>query len=313
MHFPSYSTERIVSDADVTLHYHYTSGFLGVYGNIALCTFLHGAVMCQLVDSLDSANIAGDDGAIDTTDHRETLKAIPVLGIIEASKCFNTLEEASIHLKRPLRQIGNRLHQGYMVIWPSFEYLFCLEDCDARYPYLEDLTITECRGAMASSITTFLSSLINIELSVEHISLIDSLLVYIYQTLDLPLDGCVPQVTHNPIGFVPAYRTEFIGLDPIRNTILRHYPGRCVLPARGFQEADMTELESSGEMRSNGNALLRYLEILGVVDPRKVDEVFYGEVGLERLLKEYLDPDPIIYHYTRCLPFPSWIYDFPNT
>ncbi|KAK2731455.1 hypothetical protein FQN55_004671 [Onygenales sp. PD_40] len=56
---------------DIPMLLHCTAGFLGVYGNIANATFLHGITILQLYDDDELLNVAGDDGIGDSGDDEE--------------------------------------------------------------------------------------------------------------------------------------------------------------------------------------------------------------------------------------------------
>jgi len=300
---PRYSLERVGGSRDLEL-VHSVAGFLGVYGNISMATYLHGAVMLQACHDHESANIAGDDGLIvrEETDH--TVELIATLGLISDEKCYDIEEKGCIHLKRPISLLGTHLIQGRLLAWPSLEHLF-ENRCDPRYPYIQSMSKVERQRVVANSITGFLQALTTYDLSKNYTKLISTYIKRMYARANLPREGNVPQCGNRQLGFVSAYAKRFIGLDPIVNTINRHYRGFAVLPRRGYEQVDLRVCEDPTFL-SGSNALLNYLEILGYLEKKKQNVTVYGEIGLHILTKEYTDPDPSIYEYTIVRPLPPW-------
>jgi hypothetical protein len=137
---------------------HHTAGFLGVYGNIATCTFLHAAVMLQTCTRQDQLNVAGDDGAkVDIVDSAPTFGAIRLLGLIEESKAYFSNMDGCVCLKRPLYQIGDRVVQGMMTIWPNIELL--PGEVDPRYPFIKDMSVKTRKASCVRSMLLFLRML----------------------------------------------------------------------------------------------------------------------------------------------------------
>jgi hypothetical protein len=62
------------------------------------------------------------------------------------------------------------------------------------------------------------------------------------------------------------------------------------------------------QFRCNSSSLLSYLEKLGIVEASKPKEVHFSEIGYRKLLKEYLDPDPVVYEYELVSEFPLWVF-----
>jgi hypothetical protein len=303
---PTYTLPSKYSDPSV-LHYHNVAGFLGVYGNIASATFIHGVVMAMTHDSLDENNVAGDDGLDVTKNVDLTLQIVELMGIVKDDKTFRDSEGCCIHLKRPITRIGNRLLQGQLITWPSLEP--GQENVDSRYPYLKGLTDRERKDAIAGSITAFLRSLEFLPMTQNDLDMVDSYLLYVYQTYGLPKAGCVPQIMGINSSFVPIYEKRFIGLDPIHNTIARSYNDVAKLPRRGKIDHN-TDMFDDDTFECNSTRLLSYLTTLGYLEQEKMDELVFGYDGLQQLLKEYTRPDPCVYRYTVLCKLPNWITDF---
>lgn len=303
---PTYTLPSKYSDSSVT-HYHNIAGFLGVYGNIATATFIHGITMSMLHDNTNENNVAGDDGLESSENVGRSLKLLEALGEISEEKTFRVSEGCCIHLKRPITRIGDRLIPGQLVTWPTLEHV--QDNTDLRYPYLKRLSKRERTGAISGSITAFLRSLESQPLDTNDIEIIDTLLTYIYDEYELPREGCVPQAAHNATtGFVPAYERRYIGIEPISNTICRNYTNIARVPLRDVVKMEWYML-SDEVFRCNQNALLSLLERLGYVSSEKPCVYVYGEEGMKRLLKEYARPDPRVYDYTVVGTLPDWVSD----
>jgi len=306
LHNPTYTLPSKYSDPSET-HYHNIAGFLGVYGNIATATFIHGITMSMLHTNTDENNVAGDDGLDSCQDAEKSLELLSTLGEISEEKTFRINEGCCIHLKRPLTRIGNRLIPGHLVTWPTLEHVQA--NTDLRYPYLKRLTKREGVTAISGSITAFLRDLESQQLTDSDKEIIDTLLTYIYDEYELPREGCVPQATPSATtGFVPAYERRYIGEDPISNTICRHYTNIAKVPLRDVCKMEWHMLSES-KFRCNQNSLLSLLERLGYVDVEKPSVYVYGEEGMKRLLKEYIRPDPRLYDYSVLSTLPGWISD----
>jgi hypothetical protein len=302
---PTYTLPSKYADPSV-VHYHSVAGFLGVYGNIASATFIHGAVMTMMHNHLDENNVAGDDGLDISSNVEVTLRTVGSMGIVQDDKTFRDSEGCCIHLKRPITRIGNRLLHGLLSVWPSLEPV--MEQPDLRYPYYNELTKRERKDAIAGSITAFLQSLVPLDLADDDVDLVDTALSYIYDTYGLPRSGCVPQATNDRSAFVPTYERRFIGVDPIYNTIVRNYSGIAKLPKRGRVRWNIGMLDL-GTFECNSTKLLNYLEALGYVEQEKVSQFTFGEEGLRELLREYTRPEPPIYQYTVVSRLPLWLSD----
>jgi len=205
---PEYTIPAKYGDSS-QVHHHNVAGFLGVYGNIATATFLHGIVMAMLHTELDENNVAGDDGLDVTEDVDYTLEVVGLLGEVHDEKTFRDSEGCCIHLKRPVARIGERLHHGTLVVWPSLEQ--GQEVVDARYPYIREYTRREKKDAVAGSVTALLRSLVYLDLEEEELDLVDTFVKHVYDAYSLPLEGCVPQVSQRPSGFVPMYAVGLPG------------------------------------------------------------------------------------------------------
>lgn len=306
---PSYTLPSKYADPSV-VHYHNIAGFLGVYGNIASATFIHGMVMGMSHSFYDENNVAGDDG-LDVTDCiDDTLEVVSSMGLVKDDKTFRQSEGCCIHLKRPITRIGERLLHGQLFTWPSLEPGEI--DIDIRYPYLRRMSKRDRQDSMSGAVTAFLRKLEFQTFDTQELDVIDTFLSYIYEKYKLPREGCVPQITHTDSGFIPAYERRFIGMDPIRNTIVRNYANIAKLPLRGKLDWEYGML-GEDTFECNNTKLLSHLAALGYLEQEKNSILVFGQDGLDRLIKEYVDPDPQIYRYTVIYDLPVWTTDFVSS
>jgi len=290
---PKYSSAKLIGkDLELT---HHVAGFLGVFGNLASCTFLHGAVVSQLVSTFSQLGVAGDDGCIDSVDDYTTFFVIRLLGLMEESKGYNTSEPGNqVYLKRPIRQVGSRLFSDSFALYSMVEHLF--EEDDLRF-FPSTRSIGERKGSLASSIVAYLRSLTRVLLSSDQKDCILQFLTNVYQHANFPIWGNVPQihVDHSsfigklPSGIVPTLSVECIGHDPIEFTIKSLYQNTAVLPERSMSRMDLDYelLYVGSSFRCTGSALLGYFKKLGFVDTEQEDVILSGEEGLSALLRHY--------------------------
>jgi len=289
----TYASERLIGKGLELAHH--VAGFLGVYGNLASCTFLHGAVMCQIVDSFSQIGVAGDDGLVDSTDDYTTFFAIRLLGLAEESKGYNTIEFGNqVYLKRPIRQVRNRVFAESFALYSMIEHLF--DEDDKRF-FQAPRGPMERKGSLASSVVSYLRSLSRLDLSEEEKHLVYSFLFGIYQHASFPVSGFLPQTSQKrlpdepklPVTLIPTLEPAFIGKDPIEMTILSLYDGVAVLPETSEDmipiDHGMCYAGCSFEATSSG--VLSYYRKLGFVELEQGSVVYSGEDGLRRLLLHF--------------------------
>jgi len=286
----SYSSRKLLGEG-VELAHH-VAGFLGVFGNLATCTFLHGAVMCQLVNEFSEIGIAGDDGAIASEDDYYVILAIRLLGLMEYSKVYSTSDLGNqLYLKRPTFQVGRRLYTESLALFSMLEHL---GDCDDSRFFPVSRSKKERLSSLASSIVAYLRSLSRLTLSIEQIRCICSFLCGIYAKVGFPTAGYLPQissevsVTHPnlPATLIPTLDEAFIGMNPIEITIKSTYSGVAVLPEIVHEriEYDSWCMFAGSEFDATMSPGLVLLSRLGYVEMESSDVVYTGEDGLVRAL-----------------------------
>lgn len=292
---PTYSSDKLIGKGLILDHH--VAGFLGVYGNLATCTFLHGAVMSCVVESFQQLGIAGDDGIIDSYDDWMTFFAVRLLGLMEGTKGYSTIDFGNqVYLKRPVKQIGNRIYSESFALYSMFEHLFG-ED-DKRF-FKKPRSNLERKKSLASSIVAYLRSLRPLLLDATRLGEVRGFLEVIYAKAQFPECGHVPYLPldfgHHqkqlPSVLIPSL--DAIGKDPIEYTVRSLYSGSVVLPHRSEHRIDMDPnmLFAGSEFVCTGSQWLSYYRKMGFVELHQDDVLYVGEDGLDRLLEVYVVGD----------------------
>jgi len=321
---PAYSAVRAKKWGD-EVFYHQVAGFLGVYGNLMICTFLHACVVLAVVGDARKVYVAGDDGGavlfaslVLTWKKNEPPKpnnhfyddinilfyALALLGLIQWSKVFTTLEEGAIALKRPLRQQDDKLYQPQMIVWPSIQLLHLYKNWstrDIRYPTLYQFSSRqEVRGMSCGEITRFSSNVFHMShrISPQELQSVHSYLTWMYEQLGLRIEGNVPQLPSKHmdkfyplLGDDPAILLE----EPMSRTIRRLWQGSVSLPARVGQTSfpmdivDDFSLYPGMSFVGVSNPLRSWLKKLQYIHSEPLFEVLHDEPSLQLLLDEYDD------------------------
>jgi len=186
--------ETMIPMVEVGLYIHECAGFLGVYGNIALCTLAHGLAVTQHLTHFDQSSVAGDDGAIaededNYHDHAHLNLTLSKLGTYLLDKC-SRVPPASVYLKR-LMFIEN--DRG--IISNHVDHTLLTEIYQDKRPI--HLTPTEesfatRRYRMASSISRSIElcyQFSNGDLSSYELDILMSWFRYLYEILEYPEMG----------------------------------------------------------------------------------------------------------------------------
>jgi len=292
---PTYSSSKLLGKG--LFLDHHIAGFLGVYGNLATCTFLHGAVMSCVVESFQQLGIAGDDGIIDSYDDWMTFFAIRLLGLMEESKGYSTIDPGNqVYLKRPVRQFGARIYSESFALYSMLEHIF--EEDDKRF-FPAPRSKLERKKSLASSIVSYLRSLRPLLLDRDRLTEVRKFLGMVYSRAQFPECGHVPYLhldfgSHQktlPSVLVPSL--DSIGQDPIEYTIKSLYSGSVVLPHRSPEriEMDSDVLFAGSEFVCTGSQRLTYYRKMGFLEIHQDDVLYVGEDGLDRLLEVYVVGD----------------------
>jgi len=303
-----YSLERMDDYFLDLVRVHNVAGFLGVYGNLMSCTFVHGVSVLMLIDDPNKVNVAGDDGhAAVKEDNVDTLfEIIRGNGVVERSKLYRTDEDGSVCLKRGIVQFANRLLQKRMIIFPALGAILDLFENDRPNHFSPNLglTMSDRRSSIAIEVLRFLKSTSSgVDLEPFEEQFILSYLSAIYTYASLPVEGSVPQCGGQYLCPVMPRQSSDLYEDPVRKVISQHYSGAVVVPRRMFDHDQETH---SGSLRwypghvfvSPSHAYLSYMETVGCLSSEPLDTLCLGEEGFDRLLKEFQVSSPRIYTYS---------------
>lgn len=287
--FPEYRSDEFPSAWPDT---HGVAGFLGVFGNIATCTFLHGAVLLQLCDSEHECGCAGDDAVICCQDDGKVYGCINLLGILAIEKTFSSRDIDVVYLKRRTwidpRDFCLRSRQYVQI--PSFLPWLDFRQ-EFRYTRESSLTRREKYDLAASSLQATFSSVSRLYAPTRVLEEIRLFLMQYYGRCHFPLGGNVPQfssvITERTARFIPSL--DVLGLrEWVDQTLLLNYPGECYLPDRSEHMTWGIDGRKGIRFRAQGSEYLNFLCRLGFVEKKYKPRVRHvGEEGLFAVLNEF--------------------------
>ncbi|UJT31805.1 hypothetical protein [Phlebiopsis gigantea ambi-like virus 1] len=311
---PEYSMERVDGRYQDLVLCHHTAGFLGVYGNLMTCTFVHGCSVLMVLSDPSRLNVAGDDGHAPYSSREEKDKIISVIranGVVEESKLYTTEEDGCVCLKRGLVQIGGRLLQKQLYVLPSLAVI--LEYLDRLPPQFapSGKSHLDLRSSVATECLRFLSSLVPNVFSEDEEAFVLEYLRAIWVICSLPEMGCVPQYGGDYLCPVLPANPRELYRDHLRYVLGLFYPGIAVVPKRRYDLPTNDGSPSSSwtwqlgfEHETPSDRYLNYMEVLGYVETESVDIVVSGDPGLRRFIREFEEFSPRIYLY-RCIDIPA--------
>lgn len=217
---------------DTTIWIHKLAGFLGVYGNIAFSTALHGLYACQVCGDTGGCKCVGDDVvavAIFEEDFGmpETISAIQGLGEVHTGKfrwwtpvelgeCDD--DRAWPYVKRPLDRLENRLYLEPALFLPIFGLAVPIADGihdTEDDPYLRTKILAVQTRALIRQARALYPPLED-----HQKELLRQYLRALYSATETPLEGRLPFETFtchrkNISGlFVPSILPGFLDVDP---------------------------------------------------------------------------------------------------
>lgn len=328
------------------IYAHQCAGFLGVHGNLASCTVLHGLHLVQITGSYDRCSCVGDDalGIMEITvaqDKEEgeivpldsvhlTLDAIRTIGEIqrEKTRVFDPITEDEhddhrwAYLKRSLDRIEDQLVLGEMLSPPSFAMVFH-EFCHTTRRLRFDLSPENVCSRFASQAFSFVRRLHELSgiVTEEDVEVAWTYLRHCYSHLKLPLSGYlfgkhntgVPKhledVTLLP--FLPRNQEdcmELVRKSPIVALSEMLLDAEVWLPECVLDRvvASDVDLEPSEQFTSTGNGVLSLLELFGYVT-RSTPLVKVDKGDILDRLTLFLNRrSRILYVYTVERSLPSW-------
>lgn len=290
--FPPYVCPALATMMSPTEDVHGVAGFLGVYGNIATCMFLHGAVLLQLAEREDEVGVAGDDAVIVVHygEEQTVFAVVAILGILAREKTFDSDSDV-VYLKRRV-ELGdhNRLLTHHYIQLPSF--LFLLNSIELRRFRESSKKPYELRDIAISSLGAFFSSASLVD--VEYHDRIRDFAGGYYRLLGLPENGYVPQFHYGPpvrrsrLPFVPS--VSVIGSESyVTDTLRLCHPGFSMVSVRDelVGETDI-DLVAGITFTAYTQPSLTFLIRLGYVERVTTKrEMVLGDEGLERTIAEY--------------------------
>jgi hypothetical protein len=280
---PSWTT-KLPGFVDLEL-VHSVAGFLGVYGNLATCTFPHGVALGTVRDSERDSWCAGDDaGTINPKDRpREVENCAGAIGTIAWEKVFLASEEGAVALKRPITIDHGILFQHANILWPVFSVM-----CD-KDPRFAKVDTDQGLDRVCGAITSFLQSCLRVPLSPSDVEVAYSFFEHFYERFRLPLSGWYPPLTgyHPWRVTIPRMDRDSFIQDPLKR-LVNSFFGTVyvsileeVLPWEGS-----STLVLDNSFRCNSCQHLGFLLKLGYLTRVNVEEVLVGTVGLSRALEE---------------------------
>lgn len=218
---------------DTAIYRHNKAGLLGVYGNIALSTVLHGLHACQLAGDASSAKCVGDDvyGSYKVDAgirSREIIDAIQSLGEIQKSKIrwwrYRPIEDESgddrayPYIKRPFDRLETRMILEPALYLPIFGLINPIPDGVHTDP--EDLATRIKILCVQTYACIRQIRVIMPSLRVLQILMVENYIRCLYRAIGLELDGRLPVETFY-VGkerfsglFVPKVDGNFLMSDP---------------------------------------------------------------------------------------------------
>jgi hypothetical protein len=293
--FPTYET-KISILSNLELH-HSVAGFLGVFGNLATCTFPHGVCLSTVRDNPDECWCAGDDAG--TKDIREThgmntRSMSEALGSIAFEKTFVASESGAIALKRPVSVIGGLLYQHPNILWPVFAVMI---DEDPRF------RLPPCprrSDRVMGAIVSFLRSCQRVPLSATDVEFAFDFFTVFYQRHSLPLSGWYPPLT----GYFP-WRTTIpridktcFGKDPIHVLINSFYGTEYITGLVDELPWDKHLPPLNESFVCNSEKHLAYLVKLGYLSRELITCMYPGAEGLARARLDVDHPPTLRLVYT---------------
>jgi hypothetical protein len=293
---PTYTT-KIPQLSDLELA-HSVAGFLGVFGNLATCTFPHGVALGTVRGNESDCWCAGDDaGAIDQIESEGWLvnNVAESLGSIAREKTYRASEDGAVALKRPVCLVSGVLYQRRNILWPVFSVM-C--DSDPRFHFLDDNRPVE---RVTGAIVAFFKTCEICPLSSSDIEFAYQFFVSFYDRYGLPLSGWYPPLT----GYapwkttIPRLERSVFGSDPL--TVLvstffgTEYVGARVEDAKW--DGSMTP-HIGYTFECNSDRYLSYLVKLGFLKRDLQQCLYEGRVGFNRAILDATQPQHRHYMYT---------------
>jgi hypothetical protein len=323
---------------------HQCAGFLGVLGNLASCTALHGIHLALITNGFGTSSCVGDDalgvmeigkpGELEVGEIQplgsvpDVVDAISVLGEIQREKTkLMEFEDRKLestrwqYLKRCLDRMEEELILGNIVVVPTFGMIYSsLTAKETTRRLNTDLSIDEIRDRFASQAFSCVRSLYHLRSTLREWELM-SIFDYLrqcYVDLELPKSGWVfyergyryvetcRSVTLLPPMPTRGVEMSYIQQDPIMLLAQRAPEGEVEVPSFTFDlvDNDSSMLIVGSKFRSTGSQKWAYAERMEYVTK---SEVLFKTSDPEDFLRIFLDRGSRqVYEYEVVRDLPSW-------
>lgn len=309
------------------------NGPLGAQGNINLSMFLHAISTTCALDSMDRANVIGDDAiVIFKEDYRLTrVKLMHIIGLIgsvniskfiwmqwEPGMTDKDCEDAGWHFtKRPICVYQHYIWQGPLVTWPSLAiflppdpYHVSTSELDVQYK-----TLASQIGSFFDDCYRYCS-----DIQGEEMELCMEILKVVYHGASFPLYGSFPgrRIENTRVKVTIEYGIPMLTTDnfivPWRRVLWDGLSGSVI----GFSDAERSEDPYKMKIGSEEWSLCTKTRLLSAVE-----DFGYGEMRMARRFyftgsyrdKElWLSPTArMVYEFrTNGLELPSSLYELCN-
>jgi hypothetical protein len=294
---------------------HGIASMLGIFGNLMTCTFAHGALVSQNVETEDQNNTAGDDGAIVEDEENEYGIDICIcaLGSYEPTKTFRSDEEGCICLKRPLWQEDLVIHTKNAIIPPTISlisYLLC-DVNDPRYSFSQDSSNRhQSINIVGKDLLRFLRSAyrLNFALDDEQLSYVANVYDGYCRLANISPRSRLPQSGDPFLWPEPVVLEEFREEDPLIVLIARNYRSPVEIPVRDIvpRTSTLDNFDVGDVFECNSDRHLVLLTRLGLLSTRKVTRLTEDYDGYLKLVSAFVDVKvPFVCEYEVLSPIPA--------
>jgi len=326
---------------------HQCAGFLGVHGNLASCTVLHGIVLAFITGSFSRCSCVGDDalavlqlevgqlepGEIgvleDMSDVLMSLKSIGSIADHKTAEFSPTNEqvwdnEVWTYLKRSLRREETHLSLTWQVEFPSLGLIFHDQQRTTRKLRFE-MTPDAVTFRAITHITSFLFKVSTLDISDQELLFCWQYLWRVYKHLGLPVHGFLKHegITgeenvpcQKSVLFIPwlprsAEELEYLRMySPLEN-ILRAIDFEWMnVPVVSFSQVeDLITYEAGSSFRATGTKWSSLMEKLGYLSKSSRVQLRSRSDSLEYLADFFHVKSSLVYDFCWSRDPPFWIRD----
>jgi hypothetical protein len=308
----------------------HTCGMLGVPGNIAAATILHGIHTCFISQSHNRSRCVGDDALLylplpDPLSTHILQMQLQNIGriSIEKTEIFPYEEEddydlrAWQYIKRPILRMYNRIISFWMATFPTLDCLIGLSDPNRTQ--IPGANLIHNRRQKFYNIWMRLLFRLWVEggsLEEDERDFLSNFQLRSFKDLGILGKRVGKHSEGSTDFFVPLFlQHEEFGQDPLQYVAVQFlYEEEVVVPMscrhKSFPLGYLGE-----EFRSNPSKLLSYLDNMGVLKKEmEFESISRRLLGDLDFAKRMITPESILYKYTVIRPIPAWMYSqMPNT